>query len=109
MDTRALSMARSLRSSAKVGALVLFAAGGPSFAQQQGDGFVSVPFSSLSAAAQQEVLALRGGLSRTGQSGTPHFPLETPVTRNEVLPAQALPILRNDGRVRINWAVGMYR
>jgi hypothetical protein len=109
MDTRALSMARSLRSSAKVGALVLLAVCSPAVAQQQGDGFVSVPFSSLSSAAQQEVLALQRGLNRTAPSIPRHLPLETPVARNEISPDQRLPLLSNDGRVRINWAIGMYR
>jgi hypothetical protein len=109
MDTRALSMARGLRSSAKVGALVLLAVCSPAFAQQQGDGFVSVPFSSLSAAAQEEVLSLEGGLSRAAPGNAPLFPLETPVARNDAAPTQLLPLLRDGRRVRINWAIGMYR
>lgn len=109
MDTRALSMARSLRSSAKVGALVLLSVCGPAFAQQQGDGLVSVPFSSLSASAQQEILALQNGLNRVTPVSPPVFPVETRVARDVHADIPTRPLALNTGRVRINWAVGMYR
>jgi hypothetical protein len=109
MDTRALSMARSLRSSATVSVLVLFSVCGSAFAQQQGDGLVTVPFSSLSASAQQEIIALQGGLNRAAPVSTPLFPLEAPAARDQITPLPSRTVMLDGRRVRINWAVGMYR
>jgi hypothetical protein len=109
MDTRALSMARSLRFSASVCALVVSTVCGPALAQQQGDGQVTVPFSSLSVGAQQEILALQNSLNSGPASGPAFFPLQEPVARAAALPLQPQTVMLDGRRVRLNWAIGVYR
>ena len=109
MDTRALSMARSLRLSASVGALVLFSVCGSAFAQQQGEGQLTVPFSSLSASAQQEILALQNRLNRGAPAAPVLLPVEEPVARNVVLPLPTQQVSQDGRKARFNWAIGVYR
>jgi hypothetical protein len=109
MDTRAFSMARSLRSLASVGALVFFSVSGTAFAQQQGDDLVLVPFSSLSYAAQQEILALRGVQPVVPAAEPLPLPLEETVARDSISPFDTQTVMVDGRRVRINWAIGVYR
>jgi hypothetical protein len=108
MDTRAFSMARSLRSYAGAGVLVLCSICAPALAQQDDD-LVTIPFSSLSAAAQAEILALQG-IQAPGAASQPLlFPVDEPVTQGVNTPVQSQTVMLNGRRVRINWAIGMYR
>lgn len=109
MDTRVLSMARSLRLSASVGALVLFSIGGAAFAQQQGDAPLSVPFSALSASAQQEILMLQNRLNRTGTTDPLVIPVDEPVARSVSAPLPVQSLSHDDRRARANWTIGVYR
>jgi hypothetical protein len=109
MDTRAFSMARNLRFSASVSAFVIIAACGPVFAQNRGDDQITVPFSSLSAAAQQEIISLQRGLNRETASDPLLFPLDAPVARRAPVPLQAETVMLDGRKVRVNWAIGVYR
>jgi hypothetical protein len=100
-------MARSLRLSAGVGALVVLSAFGPATAQQRGDEPLLIPFSSLSASAQAEILALQPDLNR-GPLPSP-LPLDFPVTQGVSSPINVETVMVDGRRVRINWAIGMYR
>lgn len=108
MDTRAFSMARVMRFTATVGALVIGTAFGPSFAQQHGEDQLLIPFSSLSASAQAEILALQRDIARASAPAAP-LPQELPVARQQTSPVGIDSALANDRRVRTNWAIGMYR
>lgn len=109
MDTRALSMARSLRLSAGVGALVLFSVCGSAFAQQQGEGQLTIPFSSLSASAQQEILALQNRLNRSEPAAPVLLPVQEPASRNVAVPLPTQPLSLDGRKARFNWAIGVYR
>ncbi len=109
MDTRAFSMARSLRYSASVGALVFVSLCGPAFAQNRGDDQITVPFSSLSASAQQEIIALQRGVNRETAADPLLFPLDAPAVRRSPLPLQAEAVMLDGRKARINWAIGVYR
>jgi hypothetical protein len=109
MDTRAFSMARSLRRYAGAGALVLCSICGPALAQQQDDDLVTIPFSALSAAAQAEILALQGVPPVVVATNPLDFPFDMPVAQGVSDPVQTQTVMVDGRRVRINWAVGMYR
>lgn len=109
MDTRAFSMARSLRISASAVALVVSMVAGPAFAQNRGDDQVVVPFSSLSASAQQEIIALRRASSSDSVRAPLLLPADQPVARNQNAPFQSAPVMLDDRRLRIGWAIGVYR
>lgn len=109
MDTRAFSMARSLRKSASAGALVLVSLFGPAFAQNRGDDRIMVPFSALSASAQQEIVALQRNVNRETAPDPLLFPLDAPVTRQTPLHLQAETAMLDGRKARINWAIGVYR
>jgi hypothetical protein len=109
MDTRAFSMARSLRLSAGVGALVLSVTCGSAIAQNRGDDQISIPFSSLSVSAQQEILALQRIQNRESDVIAPAFPVDQPVARQSVVPVPSQTVMLDGRKLRINWAIGMYR
>jgi hypothetical protein len=102
-------MARSLRISASAVALVLSMVSGPAIAQNLGDEQISVPFSSLSAAAQQEIIALQRQLNHESAPAPVFQPLERPVSRTVATPVHSAPALLDDRRARVNWAIGVYR
>jgi hypothetical protein len=109
MDTRAFSMARSLRNSAGALALAFVAVTGPAYALDGDDSQISIPFSSLSPAAQQEIAALQLQIHRNGAPNTAIVPLAEPVSRNRQPALGVEPVMLDGRRVRINWAVGVYR
>ena len=109
MDTRAFSMARNLRSYAGAGALVLLSVCGPGFAQPQDDELVLVPFSSLSSAAQQEILALKQAQNPVSVADPIGLSVNEPVTQQSAAPADGQFMMVDGRRVRINWAIGVYR
>ncbi len=109
MDTRAFSMARSLRSYAGAGVLVLCSICAPALAQQQDDDLVTIPFSALSASAQSEILALRGVRTESTAADPLLFPFDQTVSQGLSNPVQSETVMVDGRRLRINWAIGMYR
>lgn len=109
MDTRAFSMARSLRISASAVALVLCAVTGPSHAQDRVEGQRAIPFTSLSVSAQQEILLQQRGLRESGGSASDSIAVAEPVARDFGLQPNAAPIFADDRKLRIGWAIGVYR
>ncbi|MGL4322078.1 MAG: hypothetical protein ACRCS3_14560 [Paracoccaceae bacterium] len=109
MDTRAFSMARSLRNSAGALALALGAVTGPAFALDGDDSQITVPFSSLSYSAQQEIAALQREMIHSGAPNQGLFPIDEPVARDLAPGFDVEPVMLDGRRVRINWAVGVYR
>ncbi len=109
MDTRAFSMARNLRTHAGAAALALVTVCGPSLANDGAERQLSIPFSALSASAQQEILLLQQGLRDST--------VAAPVTMSTVDPGlvdfgsvgEASPVFSDDRRPRISWAIGVYR
>jgi hypothetical protein len=109
MDTRAFSMARSLRYSASVGALVLLATSVPAISQNLGEDQITIPFSSLSVSAQREIISLQRSADRTSAPDPLLFPLDAPVSRSVTSPLQAETVMLDGRKVRVNWAIGVYR
>jgi hypothetical protein len=102
-------MARSLRSCAGAGVLVLCSICAPASAQQRDGDQVTVPFSSLSASAQAEILALQGFDSRSSAANPLIFPVDEPATQSVRAPLSTETVMLDGRKVRINWAIGMYR
>jgi hypothetical protein len=109
MDTRAFSMARSLRISAGAVALALCTVTGPAFALDGDDSQIVIPFSSLSVSAQQEIAALQLQTNRIGTPDAVLFPLNEPVSRDLAPLSGVEPVMLDGRKVRINWAIGVYR
>jgi hypothetical protein len=102
-------MARSLRISAGAVALALCTVAGPAFALDGDDSQIAIPFSSLSASAQQEIAALQLQLNRNSAPDTMLFPLDEPASRDLAPLSDVQPVMLDGRRVRINWAIGVYR
>jgi hypothetical protein len=109
MDTRAFSMARTLRISAGALALAIGVVTGPAFALDGDDSQIAVPLSSLSVSAQQEIAALQLQMHRNGVAAPGVFPLNEPASRDLAPALGAEPVMLDGRKVRINWAVGVYR
>ncbi|MGL5010059.1 MAG: hypothetical protein ACRC6I_09260 [Paracoccaceae bacterium] len=102
-------MARSLRFHASAIALALVTVTSASHAQDGAEGQLSIPFSALSASAQQEILLLQQRMGQSTSTSSVAIPVAEPVARDVAVQPNLAPILADDRKVRIGWAVGVYR